>query len=154
MRCTKCVLGASCSGVIDIEPASSKIMFLGLSPGKEEDRTSRPFSGKVGHWVREIVDLDVLYMYTVLCRPPEDRLPEENEQYMCFGHIQRAILYHGITDVILAGCHVRLAVRTYYISDPGKAMHSDADKRRWEVQMKGILDEIRNNSGVQRDENR
>ena len=68
---------------------SSKIMFIGEAPGKNEDETGIPFCGRAGKILNELLDSiklerrDVYITNIVKCRPPKNRNPKENEIKKC-----------------------------------------------------------------------
>lgn len=64
-------------------------MFVGEAPGEEEDRTGRPFVGRAGQKLDEIIKAmgmtrEQVYIANVLkSRPPENRTPLPNEVEAC-----------------------------------------------------------------------
>ena len=66
-----------------------KVMFIGEAPGQNEDRLGRPFVGRAGQLLRQMIrelgwkEADVYITNIVKRRPPENRdpLPEEIEAY-------------------------------------------------------------------------
>ncbi len=71
---------------------SSKIMFIGEAPGKNEAKTGKPFCGSAGRLLDELlghvglVRNDIFITNIVKDRPPKNRdpLPEEIEIYSSF----------------------------------------------------------------------
>jgi uracil-DNA glycosylase len=67
----------------------AQIMFIGEAPGEEEDRTGRPFVGRAGQKLDEIIKAmklsrDDVYIANILkSRPPENRTPLPNEVDAC-----------------------------------------------------------------------
>jgi DNA polymerase len=67
----------------------ARIMFVGEAPGEEEDRLGRPFVGRAGRLLDELMERAGLkrqevYIANVLkCRPPSNRDPEEDEIDAC-----------------------------------------------------------------------
>jgi DNA polymerase len=63
----------------------AKIMIIGESPGKVEDETSEPFTGKSGIFLRNTLkDLkinrkDIFITNIIKCRPPKNRNPTKEE---------------------------------------------------------------------------
>src|SRR3990172_6626559 len=76
---------------------SSKLMFIGESPGEEEDKTGHPFWGKSGKLFmsmlgyagikREETFLDNI----VICRPPDNRNPTSVEKDACLKRLYEVI---------------------------------------------------------------
>ena len=60
---------------------SAKILFIGEAPGKDEDKEGKPFVGRAGKLLTEIIssiDLtrrDIYIANTIKCRPPNNRNP-------------------------------------------------------------------------------
>jgi DNA polymerase len=77
--------------------ADAKVMFIGESPGKEEDIQARPFVGEAGQLLIRLIERmgfkreDVYIANIVKCRPPMNRDPEEEEVAVCFRFLQRQI---------------------------------------------------------------
>ncbi|MGH7446156.1 MAG: uracil-DNA glycosylase [Longimicrobiales bacterium] len=88
--CTRCGLHATRSTVVFGEgSATADVVVVGEAPGREEDRTGRPFVGRAG----KLLDLLLasagfpraeVYICNVLkCRPPENRNPLPTEVSPC-----------------------------------------------------------------------
>ncbi len=66
------------------DPAAS-LMFIGEAPGADEDRTGRPFVGRAGQKLTEIITAmglsrEQVYITNILkVRPPENRTPLKHE---------------------------------------------------------------------------
>jgi DNA polymerase len=89
-ECPHCT---TCSGYRNLvfgegDPAAA-IMFVGEAPGEEEDRTGRPFVGRAGQKLDEIIRAMGLrrgqvYIANVLkARPPNNRPPQPDEAARC-----------------------------------------------------------------------
>ncbi len=67
----------------------AKVMFIGEAPGRNEDEQGRPFVGKAGKLLDEIIEFwgfrrEEVYITNVLkCRPPNNRDPREEEIRAC-----------------------------------------------------------------------
>lgn len=67
----------------------AKFMVVGEAPGFREDEISRPFSGKSGQYLTEIlakygIDRHQAFITNAnKCRPPENRTPNKTEQKAC-----------------------------------------------------------------------
>ena len=71
-------------------PSSAKIVLIGEAPGEMEDECGRPFVGRAGQLMDEFLadagisrDNDIYMINTVKCRPPENRVPSEEEKAAC-----------------------------------------------------------------------
>jgi uracil-DNA glycosylase len=68
---------------------AADLMFIGEAPGEEEDRTGRPFVGRAGQKLEEIIaamgfSREGVYIANVLkSRPPENRTPLPHEVEVC-----------------------------------------------------------------------
>ncbi len=74
------------------------IVFVGEGPGADEDRSGRPFVGKAGQLLEDIVNKgmklqrsDVFILNTVKCRPPGNRNPLPEESAACRGFLERQL---------------------------------------------------------------
>lgn len=67
----------------------AQIMFIGEAPGEEEDRTGRPFVGRAGQKLDDIIRAmglaraDVYIANILKCRPPNNRTPLQPEVDAC-----------------------------------------------------------------------
>ncbi len=75
----------------------SKIMFIGEAPGKNEDETGKPFCGRAGKILEELlesIDLkreEVYITNIVKCRPLKNRDPKEEEIQKCEYFLEKEI---------------------------------------------------------------
>jgi DNA polymerase len=76
---------------------SAKIMFIGEAPGKNEDEKGRPFVGAAGRILDDLLKKagiersQVFITNVVKCRPPDNRVPEEDEVAACRSYLERQI---------------------------------------------------------------
>ncbi len=76
---------------------SAKIMFIGEAPGKSEDEKGRPFVGAAGRILDNLLEKvgiersQVFITNVVKCRPPNNRVPEEDEAAACRPYLERQI---------------------------------------------------------------
>ena len=72
-------------------------MFIGEGPGEQEDRTGRPFVGRAGQLLDDMlamIDLKrekVFIGNMVKCRPPQNRDPLNIEQEACIGYLRNQV---------------------------------------------------------------
>ena len=112
--CKACALAKTRNNVVfsDGNPETASIVLIGEAPGEMEDMSGTPFVGRAGQLLDEFLTeagisrQDDLYIInTVKCRPPENRVPFEEEKSACekFLHAQidimnpKAILFCGAT---------------------------------------------------------
>ena len=96
--CERCSL---CAGrtrtVFGSGNPSSKIVFVGEAPGREEDLQGLPFVGRAGQLLTKILAAmglkrDDVYITNILkCRPPENRDPQEDEMRACEPYLARQL---------------------------------------------------------------
>jgi DNA polymerase len=77
--------------------ADAELMFIGEAPGAEEDRTGRPFVGRAGQKLDDMIHAmglrrDEVYIANVLkSRPPDNRTPLRHEVDACAPFLARQI---------------------------------------------------------------
>lgn len=75
----------------------AEIMFIGEAPGAEEDESGRPFVGRAGKKLREIIkgldwlESDIYIANILKCRPPNNRVPAAAEVFECESFLRRQI---------------------------------------------------------------
>ncbi len=96
--CEQCVLcGHRTHAVPGEGPAGARLMCVGEGPGETEDRTGRPFVGRAGDLLTDIlaaIDLpreQVFIANVVKCRPPQNRKPLPDEVAACLGYLRAQI---------------------------------------------------------------
>ncbi len=90
LSCRRCRLGEGrISTVFGEGDTGSDVLFLGEAPGAEEDRSGRPFVGRSGRFLTELMEEagirreDVFISNSVRCRPPDNRAPRPDELKCC-----------------------------------------------------------------------
>ena len=111
-KCKGCALASTRSNVVfaDGNPDSAKIVLIGEAPGEMEDETGRPFVGRAGQLLDEFLkdagisrDNDVYIINTVKCRPPENRVPTDDEKAACRKFLEAQIDIINPKAIILCG---------------------------------------------------
>ena len=94
IHCQKCGLAETRTNVVFGEGArDAEVMFIGEGPGEQEDRTGRPFVGRAGQLLDDMlamIDLKrekVFIGNMVKCRPPQNRDPLNIEQEACINQV-------------------------------------------------------------------
>jgi DNA polymerase len=97
-KCTLCRLSEGRTHAVPGEGSSfAKIMFIGEAPGRSEDQQGRPFVGAAGKLLTEALQeaglsrQDVFITNIVKCRPPNNRVPKEEERNICRPYLERQI---------------------------------------------------------------
>ena len=95
MGCQRCDLADTRHNVVFGEGnRQAEVMFIGEGPGEQEDLTGRPFVGRAGQLLDDMltmIDLDRTKVYIanmVKCRPPGNRDPLNIEQEACIGYLR------------------------------------------------------------------
>jgi uracil-DNA glycosylase len=76
---------------------SAKILFIGEAPGRSEDEKGRPFVGAAGRVLDNLLKKagiersQVFITNIVKCRPPNNRVPKEDELTACRPYLDRQI---------------------------------------------------------------
>ena len=98
MSCQKCGLAETRHNVVFGEgPRAAEVMFIGEGPGEQEDLTGRPFVGRAGQFLDDMlamIDLKrdkVFIGNMVKCRPPQNRDPLNIEQDACIGYLRNQV---------------------------------------------------------------
>ena len=96
--CPLCKLSRSRKNAVPGEgQLSAKIMFIGEAPGRSEDEKGRPFVGAAGRILDELLKKagiersEVFITNIVKCRPPNNRVPKEDELIACRPYLDRQI---------------------------------------------------------------
>lgn len=97
-NCKKCNLHKKRNKIVFGQGSlNAKIMFIGEAPGYYEDIHGRPFVGRAGKILNELLDSvelkrNNIYIANVLiCRPPENRKPLKNEIIKCKNYLDKQI---------------------------------------------------------------
>ena len=91
MGCERCVLSQTRKQIVfgDGNINQPVVAFVGEAPGANEDEQGRPFCGRSGKKLDEWIEWmglsrDRVYILnTLLCRPPENRNPKDDESDAC-----------------------------------------------------------------------
>ena len=110
MACEMCSLAKTRTNVVFGEGNRlSSLMFIGEGPGEAEDETGRPFIGKAGQLLTQIltsvgIDREDVYIANVVkCRPPGNRTPLPEEEASCDKFLQTQILLIKPAIIVLLG---------------------------------------------------
>lgn len=83
--------------VVGDAPPGARLVLVGEAPGAEEDRTGRPFVGRSGRLLDELLAQaglersGVAVLNVVKCRPPANRTPTAGETARCSGWLDRQL---------------------------------------------------------------
>lgn len=138
LNCNKCKL---CSGrrniVFGCGNKKANIMLIGEGPGADEDMQGIPFVGKAGILMNKAFEglgfnRDNLYIANIVkCRPPQNRVPEDDEAEACLNYLRNQVLLVKPKIIVLLGS-------TALKNILGKEYGITASRGKW-IGKKGIL---------------
>ncbi len=96
--CTQCDLCKTRKNTVPGEgPSTARLVIVGEGPGAREDETGRPFVGRAGELLTDILQAiglprEAVYICNVVkCRPPQNRKPAQDEIEACIGYLHRQL---------------------------------------------------------------
>ncbi len=96
--CTRCRLCETRTNTVFGEgDVDAKVMFIGEGPGENEDQTGRPFVGRAGILLGNMIvgmglSREQVYIANIVkCRPPDNRVPAPDESDTCMPYLERQI---------------------------------------------------------------
>ena len=116
LSCVSCDLCKTRTQIVFGEgPSSPKIMIIGEAPGEDEDKAGQPFIGLAGQKLDKIIAFlgvnrqDIYITNSVLCRPPNNRNPLQEEMDACRWRLDLQIKLLKPQLIIVLG---RIAMQT------------------------------------------
>ncbi len=98
LQCRKCRLCETRRTVVFGEGSpTADLMFIGEAPGRDEDEQGRPFVGRAGKLLTQMIEgmglrrSDVFIANVLKCRPPDNRDPAPDEVESCRPYLERQI---------------------------------------------------------------
>jgi len=97
----------------------AELMFVGEAPGRDEDRQGRPFVGRAGQLLTQMIEAmgfgreDVYIANVLKCRPPENRDPAPDEVESCSPFLQRQIALVAPKVICALGRHALRSLTGY-----------------------------------------
>ena len=89
---------------------NSKLLLIGEAPGKEEDLEGRPFIGRSGQLLRQLLcnvkidpEQDAFITNIVKCRPPNNRNPKSSEIKNCLSILEKQLSILKPELIVLIG---------------------------------------------------
>lgn len=136
--CKKCKLCKNRTNIVfGTGNKNADIMFIGEGPGADEDKQGEPFVGKAGKLMNEafkgigINREDVYIANIVKCRPPSNRVPEEDEATACLNYLRNQVILVKPKIIVLLGS-------TALKNILGKEYGITNTRGRW-IERKGIM---------------
>lgn len=121
--CTKCRLSENRTKAVPGEgDCDAGLLFVGEGPGRQEDQQGRPFVGRAGNKLTEILGSvslersDVFITNVVKCRPPENRAPKQDEIETCLPYLEAQIAEINPSIIVTLG---NAATKTLLDTDDG-----------------------------------
>lgn len=122
-NCTKCRLSENRTNAVPGEgDGNTEVLFVGEGPGEQEDRQGRPFVGRAGNKLTDILDSvsikrNKIYITNVVkCRPPENREPKTDEVNSCIPYLEAQIAEINPSIIVTLG---NAATKTLLETDEG-----------------------------------
>ena len=110
INCKKCKLCSTRKNiVIGTGNKKAEIMFIGEGPGADEDEQGIPFVGKAGQLMNKALQgiglnrEDIYITNIVKCRPPQNRVPEEEEAQACLNYLRNQVILVRPRIIVLLG---------------------------------------------------
>ena len=110
LECKKCRLCTNRTNIVFGQGnKKARLMFSGEGPGADEDKQGIPFVGKAGQLMNnafqalEINREDVYLANIVKCRPPSNRVPEDDEAQTCLNYLRNQVILIKPKIIVLLG---------------------------------------------------
>lgn len=111
----------------------AKIVFIGEAPGKDEDLQGKPFVGRSGKFLDEMLEMinlerkDVYITNTVKYRPPNNRDPSEEEIKECLPWLVEEINFIKPKLIVTLGRH---ALNRFFPTEQISKVHGKLLKKK------------------------
>ena len=108
--CKKCKLCTNRTNIVFADGnKNANVMLIGEGPGADEDKQGVPFVGKAGQLMNKAfeglgIDRKKLYIANIVkCRPPNNRVPEEDEARACLDYLRNQVILVKPEIIVLLG---------------------------------------------------
>ena len=108
--CKKCKLCNNRTNIVFAEGnKNANVMLIGEGPGADEDAQGIPFVGKAGQLMNKAfeglgIDRSKLYIANIVkCRPPNNRVPEDDEANACLNYLRNQVILVRPRIIVLMG---------------------------------------------------
>ena len=137
INCKNCKLCTNRTNIVfGCGDKNADVMFIGEGPGADEDAQGIPFVGKAG----KLMDMafegigikrDEVYIANIVkCRPPQNRVPEQDEAEGCLNYLRNQVILVKPKIIVLLGS-------TALKNILGKELSITACRGKW-IEKKGI----------------
>lgn len=110
INCKKCKLCQNRTNIVfGTGNKNADLMFIGEGPGADEDKEGEPFVGKAGKLMNEAfkglgINREEVYIANIVkCRPPSNRVPEEDEAVACLNYLRNQVILVKPKIIVLLG---------------------------------------------------
>ena len=137
-NCNKCKLCQRRNNIVFGEGnKNADLMFIGEGPGADEDAQGFPFVGKAGKLMNKAfqglgINRSQIYITNIVkCRPPSNRVPENDEAIACLNYLRNQVMLVKPKMIVLLGS-------TALKNIIGKDYGITASRGKW-IEQKGIM---------------
>ena len=137
VNCNKCKLCTNRTNIVfGVGNKEAHIMIIGEGPGADEDKQGEPFVGKAGQLMNKAltglgIKREELYIANIVkCRPPSNRVPEQDEAEACLNYLRNQVILVKPKIIVLLGS-------TALKNILGKEYSITAMRGKW-IEQKGI----------------
>ena len=137
-NCNKCKLCKTRLNIVfGTGNKNADIMLIGEGPGADEDRQGIPFVGRAGKLMDKAfeglgIEREKVYIANIVkCRPPANRVPEDDEATACLDYLRNQVILVRPKIIVLLGS-------TALKNILGKEYGITASRGKW-IEKKGIL---------------
>lgn len=109
-KCKRCSLWKTRKNAVPGEgPVNARIMITGQAPGAKEDKTGKPFVGRAGQFLNQLLAIakirreKVFITSPIKCFPPKNRKPTKKEIEACLPYLKKQIEIINSPKFILLG---------------------------------------------------
>ena len=138
INCNKCKLCQNRTNIVfGVGNKNAEIMMIGEGPGADEDKEGIPFVGKAGQLMNKALEglgikREELYIANIVkCRPPSNRVPEQDEAEACLNYLRNQVILVKPKIIVLLGS-------TALKNILGKEYGITSARGNW-IERKGIL---------------
>ena len=110
LNCKKCKLCNNRTNIVfGSGNKNADVMLIGEGPGADEDKQGEPFVGKAGQLMDKAfmglgIDRQKLYIANIVkCRPPSNRVPEDDEATACLDYLRNQVILVNPKIIVLMG---------------------------------------------------
>lgn len=137
VNCNKCKLCTNRTNIVfGVGNKEANIIMIGEGPGADEDKQGEPFVGKAGQLMNKAltglgIKREELYIANIVkCRPPSNRVPEQDEAEACLNYLRNQVVLVKPKIIVLLGS-------TALKNILGKEYSITAMRGKW-IEQKGI----------------